>query len=192
MSLFEYISIATSLILSFSLARSLTNVAPIFAAERRDWVHASWVVGLLAYHVTLFWQLWAYGEAPSWTLIEFVLLLTGPISVLIAVSLLVPLDHAADYRAHFESVRVPFYAVLVTMQIQPVPLFYLAFDLPLAFHPMFVSNVVFALAGLVGLVARRRVVDGTLVCFFLLGLFGALLTLNTHDALLATVRQLTS
>ena len=33
MTLFEIISIATSLILSFSLARTLTNLAPIFATE---------------------------------------------------------------------------------------------------------------------------------------------------------------
>jgi hypothetical protein len=31
MTLFEYISIATSLMLSFSLARTLTNLAPVFA-----------------------------------------------------------------------------------------------------------------------------------------------------------------
>lgn len=190
MSLFEYISIATSLILSFSLARTLTNVAPIFAGERRDWVHAAWVVGLLAYHVTLFWQLWIYGAAPAWTLPEFLLLLAGPITVLIAVSLLVPLEHAADYRAHFESVRSPFYVVLVTMQLQPVPLLYFAFDLPFEFHPMFVSNIVFALAAVAGRLARRRAVDATLVCFFLLGVFGGLLTFNSHEAFLANFPEL--
>ena len=53
MTLFEYISVATSLVLSFSLARTLTSCAPIFAADRRDWVHSTWVLGLLVYHATL-------------------------------------------------------------------------------------------------------------------------------------------
>ena len=190
MTLFEYISIATSLILSFSLARTLTNVAPIFASVRRDWVHALWVLGLLAYHVTLFWQLWIYGEAASWTLVEFVVLLTGPITLLVSVSLLVPVEVADSYRSHFESVRVPFYSVLILMQVQPIPLLTFAFDIPFGFHALFVGNLVFAFAALVGLVVRRRVVDATLVCFFTVGVLSGLVTFNEHTNLLDTVRAL--
>ncbi len=83
MTLFEYISIATSLILSFSLARTLTNFAPIFTSENRYWVHSAWVVGLLVNHAILFWDIWLYQRVEVWTLVEFVLLLMGPIMLLI-------------------------------------------------------------------------------------------------------------
>ncbi len=128
MTLFEYIAIATSLILSFSLARTLTNFAPIFASEHRYWVHSAWVLGLLLNHASLFWGIWLYQGAEAWTLVEFVLLLMGPIMMLIGASLLVPVGVVPDYRIYFESIRGPFYFVLIAISIQPIPLPYLLFD----------------------------------------------------------------
>jgi len=104
MTLFEYISIATSLILSFSLARTLTNFAPIFASEHRYWVHSTWVLGLLVSHAILFWDIWLYQGVEVWTLVEFVLLLMGPIMLFIAASLVVPIGAVPDYRIYFESI----------------------------------------------------------------------------------------
>ena len=188
--LFEYISIATSLILSFSLARTLSNLAPVFTTGRRYWVHGLWVLGLLTYHVTLFWQLWLYGAVDSWTLAEFVLLLLGPVTLLIGVSLLVPTDPVASYRAHFEAIRVPFYGVLVAMQLQPIPLFYWAFDVPFAVHGLFIGNLVFAGIGLVGLIARNARVDGVLVCLFVLGVVSGSLAFNDHTTMIDSVEHL--
>jgi hypothetical protein len=120
MTLSEYLSVATSLILSFSLARTLTNLAPIIAAGRRYWVHSGWVLALLVYHATLFWQLWLYQSVGDWTLLKFVVLLLGPIMLLIGVSLLVPIETVPDFRAYFESMRGPFYSILIVMQLQPM------------------------------------------------------------------------
>ncbi len=191
MTLFEYISIATSLILSFSLARTLTNLAPIFASERRYWVHTTWVLGLLAYHATLFWQLWLYQGIEDWTLAEFGLFLMGPIVLLVSVSMLVPIEAVPDYRVHFESIRGPFYSVLIAMQIQPALLPYFLFDMPLSAHPLLLGPVVFATAAVVGLVGRRRSIDMFLVCFYVFGVIGGLFTINDHEALMETVRGLT-
>ncbi len=188
MTLFEYISIATSLVLSFSLARTLTSIAPIFAAERRYWVHSVWVLGLVVYHATLFWQLWLYQSVDVWTLAEFVLLLMGPIMLLVSVSLLVPVAAVDDYRAYFESIRGPFYSVLIVMQLQPILLPYVLFDIPFAFHPLLIGPAVFATASFVGLIARSRSVDAVLVVFFTLGIVGGLFAINDHDVLLESLR----
>lgn len=194
MTLFEYISIATSLILSFSLARTLTNLAPIFASQRRYWVHSAWVFVLLVYHASLFWQLWLYQGVEVWRLMEFLLLLMGPIMLLIGVSLLVPTEAVSDYRAYFESIRRPFYSVLFVVQLQPIPLPYLLFDQPLVVHPRLLSNLLFvllfAVAALVGLVGQRRSIDMVVVCLYMFGVIGGLFTINDHEAMMQSVRAL--
>lgn len=191
MTLFEYISVATSLILSFSLARTLTNLAPIFASERRYWVHSVWVLGLLVYHATLFWQLWLYQGLEDWTLAEFVVLLVGPITLLIGVSLLVPTERVPDFRVYFESMRGPFYSILIVMQLQPMLALYLLFDIPFSVHPTLLSGLIFAAAAVVGLFARKSAIDMVLVCIFVLGIVGGLFTINDHDAMMESVRALT-
>ncbi len=189
MTLFEYISIATSLILSFSLARTLTNFAPIFASEHRYWVHSAWVLTLLVSHANLFWQIWLFQGVEVWTLAQFVLRLIGAIMLLIGVSLLVPVAAVPDYRIYFESMRGPFYSVLIVMSVQPIPLPYLLFDI--AFYPLLLSTLFFASAAVVGLVGRKRSIDMVLVCFWILGVIGGLIANNDHEvtrALLESVR----
>jgi hypothetical protein len=180
MTLFEYISIATSLILSFSLARTLTNIAPVFASERRYWVHCAWVLAILATHAHLFWQIWLYQGVEVWTLVRFVLLLMGPITLLIGATLLVPVGAVPDYRIYFESMRGPFYSVLIAISVQAIPLPYLLFDMPFN-HPLILSQLVFASAAVVGLVGRKRSIDMVLVCFWILGVVGGLFVSNDHE-----------
>lgn len=180
MTLFEYLSIATSLILSFSLARTLSNLAPIFASANRYWVHSAWVLLLLLSHVTLFWQLWLYHSASAWTLVEFVLLLTGPIMLLIAASLLVPYGPVPEYRAYFESIRAPAYSVLIVMQIHQIPLLYLLFDVPI-FSPLHLSSLVIISGFVIGLVGRKDSIDKALVSVFILAVLAGLLVTYDHQ-----------
>jgi len=180
MTLFEYISIATTLILSFSLARTLTNIAPTFVSSHRYWVHSLWVLGLLVSHASVFWQLWLYQGVEAWTLLGFVLLLMGPILLLIGASLLVPVEPAPDYRIHFESIRVPFYLVLIALHLQPIPLTYLLFDIPLL-NLLLLSNLVIASVAMIGLIARKPPVDMGLVCFWFLALIGGMIANNDHE-----------
>ena len=189
MTLFEYISIATSLILSFSLARTLTNIAPIFTSGHRYWVHSTWVLGLLISHAGLFWQIWLYQGVEVWTLLEFVLLLMGPIMLLIGASLLVPVAPVPDYRVYFESKRGPFYSVLIVLHVQPIPLAYLLFDIPFI-HPLLLSSLIMASAGVVGLVGRKRSIDMVLVCFWFLGVIGGMIANNDHEVTRALFESL--
>ncbi len=189
MTLFEYIAIATSLILSFSLARTLTNFAPIFASDNRYWVHSAWAVGLLVNHAILFWDIWLYQGVEAWTLVEFVLLLMGPISLLIAASLVVPVGAVPDYRIYFESIRGPFYSVLIVLHVQPIPLAYLLFDISII-HPLLLSNLIFAAAAVVGLVGRKRAIDMVLVCFMILGVISGLFIKNDPEVTRALMESL--
>ena len=189
MTLFEYIAIATSLILSFSLARTLTNIAPIFAAEHRYWVHSAWVLGLLVSHASLFWQIWLYEDVEAWTLLEFILLLMGPILLLVGASLLVPVEPVSDYQRHFESIRVPYYSVLIALHLQPIPLAHLLFDIPLL-NPLLLSALIITSAAAVGLISRSPPVDKVLVCFWFLAILGGMAASNDHDATRALMDSL--
>ncbi len=189
MTLFEYMSIATSLLLSFSLARTLTNLAPVFSADRRYWVHIVWVLLLLFNHASLFWQLWLYNGVESWTLVGFVLLLTGPIMLLIAASLLVPVEAPDDYRVYFESIRAPAYLLLIVMQLQQIPLLYLLLEVPLI-HPLHLTTAMIVLAFAIGLIGRRRSIDMVLVILFSLSVAGGLLVSNDHQAMREFVESL--
>ena len=189
MTLFEYMSIATSLLLSFSLARTLTNLAPVFSADRRYWVHIVWVLLLLFNHASLFWQLWLYNGVESWTLVGFVLLLTGPIMLLIAASLLVPVEVPDDYRVYFESIRAPAYLLLIVMQLQQIPLLYLLLEVPLI-HPLHLTTAMIVLAFAIGLIGRRRSIDMVLVILFSLSVAGGLLVSNDHQAMREFVESL--
>ena len=189
MALFEDISIATSLILSFSLARTLSNLAPIFASGRRYWVHSAWVALLLFNHASLFWQLWLFQAVESWTLVGFLQLLVGPIMLLIAASLLVPVGGVTDYRVYFESIRRPAYSLLIVMQLQQIPLLYFLFDVPFV-NPIHLSTVVVAAAFAVGLIARKPSVDMVLVVLFSLAVGGGVFLANDHEAALELLESL--
>jgi hypothetical protein len=69
-------------------------------------------------------------------------------------------------------------------------LFFLLFNVPLGFHPLFLGNIVFTVAAIVGLVARKRSVDMVLVCFFLLGVIGGVFTINDHETIMQSVQIL--
>ena len=54
------------------------------------WVHASWVAFMILLYINIWWGLWAYRDVESWTYFSYLLLLTGPLSLFLATSLLVP------------------------------------------------------------------------------------------------------
>ena len=109
MTPFEYVAIAASLILSFSLARALTNLAPIFVSRERYWVHSIWIVLLLANHLTVFFSTGTHHGVEHWTFGGMCLVLIMPVCMLVVASLVVPSARVeGGYQEYFDSVRVPF------------------------------------------------------------------------------------
>ena len=78
MTLFEYLSVAISIVLALSAAQLLGSLRAVFDAERRYWVHALWVVHVLVIHVIGWWGLWAFRDFESWNLALFGLFLVIP------------------------------------------------------------------------------------------------------------------
>ena len=107
MTLFEYISVAFSIVLLLGAASLLGALRRIFAEGRRYWVHATWVVTVLFLHAVVWWSLWSFGAVESWTLPSFLLVLLQPVSLYLIASLLVGDEPATteSWRAHFFRIR---------------------------------------------------------------------------------------
>lgn len=78
MTLFEYLSVAVSIVLSLSAAQILSNIRAVFSSARRYWVHIAWVAMVLYTHLLLWWGFWAYRDLESWNLASFSLALINP------------------------------------------------------------------------------------------------------------------
>jgi hypothetical protein len=108
MTLFEYLSVAFSVVLSLSAAQILSNIRSVFDPARRDWVHGLWMVHVLILHVIVWWSGWALRDA-SWNLASFSLALSGPASLYVAANVLVSSDRSVSLREHFRVNRTLFF-----------------------------------------------------------------------------------
>jgi hypothetical protein len=132
MTLFEYIAVASSIVISFTVLRILDALPAAADPERRHWVHLGWLVWLLWACATLWWASWSYRSA-VWTYPRFLLFLSAPALLFGMVRTLVSPDgeRPASWREHFERVRRRFFALLclyfvaltlMTWQLLGIPL----------------------------------------------------------------------
>ena len=112
MTLFEYLSVAISIVLSLSAAQLLGNLREVFDPARRYWVHALWVLQTLWLHVLYWWSMWAYREVESWNLLSFAFVLLVPALLFMSSSALVPsyATSVSSWDDHFFKVRRWYFA----------------------------------------------------------------------------------
>jgi hypothetical protein len=119
LTLFEYLSVALSIVLSLSAAQILGSLQSVIRPGTRYWVHAVWVGVALYTHVILWWEFWAFREVASWSLGTFLLALVNPGLLFVASSALVLADTRGgrSWEDHYFERRgsffVPFGVVLV-------------------------------------------------------------------------------
>ena len=132
MTLFEYLAVSVSIVLSFGVIRMLDGIPQAFASGRRYWVHSLWVVNLLWMHVQLWWAFWSYSVRTSWNYPRFLIVLLGPALLYSLAITLVPRD-AADvpsWSAHFKLVRVRFHILFALLVCSLVLSTWLVLGLP--------------------------------------------------------------
>jgi hypothetical protein len=112
MTLFEYISVAFSIVLSLGAVTLLRSLRRVFAPDRFYWVHATWVCTVLFIHAVAWWSFWSFSVVESWTLPTFFLVLLQPGALYLVASLLVGDEPAAteSWRAHYFRVRRWFFS----------------------------------------------------------------------------------
>ncbi len=131
MTIFEYLSVAVSIVLSLSATQLLLNVRSIFDSATRYWVHIVWVLILLSTHILTWWGLWAYRVVESWTLFTFSLLLVNPGILFVASSTLVNKPSHQNWEEHFYSIRTSFFGFYILIPIGSVFRDWVLLDLPI-------------------------------------------------------------
>jgi len=160
-TLFEYISVAFSIVLSLGAASLLRNLRSVFAPDRRYWVHATWVVAVLFLHAVAWWALWSFSTVESWTFLTFLLVLLQPGLLYLLASLLVGdaqeswHDHFFSVRRLFFSVRAVYIAVIMlgSWQVLEIPLW----------HPARAFGVSHIALSVLGIAAPSERAQGVLV-----------------------------
>ena len=143
MTLFEYLSVAISVVLSLSAAQLLANLRAVFDPQRRYWVHALWVVLMLFIHVIYWWGFWAYRDVESWNLASFCLVLLNPGLLFVCSNALV-LSQGSDqpsWEQHFFSVRRWFFVVLGLISAIAMLRNRILLGLPIALPPLLLVGV---------------------------------------------------
>ena len=177
MTLFEYLSVAVSIVLSLALVRLITGVGTVATSHAVYWVHTLWIVVVLGLCLAHWWTSWSFREA-QWTFVLFVVMLTGPAVLYFVATVLVPDDPGSieNWSDYFYAKRLPlfagltFYAILITFDG------YLILDAPLS-APARGGQIAAVALALTGVASRKPGVHAVVVCAFTLLFVTAALSL---------------
>ena len=89
MTLFEYLAIAFSLVLSLSGMRLVAGLPHAIQAGRRYWVHLCFVCWQLVLTVMIFWLFWTF-RSVNWNFVTFALVLASPSLIYFNACTLIP------------------------------------------------------------------------------------------------------
>jgi hypothetical protein len=103
MSIFEFLSVAASIVLALGLGRLISSIPYVFDARKRDWLHALAFVTLIAGHILAWWRIWPLNSVSHWNILGFAILMGTPLSLYLAATALVSdnPEGVASWRQHF-------------------------------------------------------------------------------------------
>lgn len=84
------------------LARSIGQMIESWSLIRFYWVHTCWLVFILFAHVHSWFAMWKYRDEPSWTIGEFLLLLSVPTILYLASHVSVPEIPEAERERQYD------------------------------------------------------------------------------------------
>src|SRR3990172_5879526 len=109
MTLFEYVTVAVSIVLSFGVVRLLDGLRWAALPGRRYGVHLLWIPTKLLNHALYWWGLWALREAVAWNVASFLWILLFPRTLYLQSTALVTTqpETVLSCRAPFSPLRPP-------------------------------------------------------------------------------------
>jgi hypothetical protein len=120
MTLFEYMSVAMSLIVALTFAEGLRGLRSALDPERRYWVHAAWLFLKLYNPILFWWYTWGFRDIPDyWNLGTYTMSLVTPSIMYLQVYSLVS-DRpykVTNWREHFFSQRRWFFGLNIMLGI---------------------------------------------------------------------------
>ncbi len=89
MTIFEYLSVAASIVLALGISKLVSSVRHVFAPGRRDWLHVVLFAYLFLAHLLQWWRFWPLHDVLSWNFIQFLIVIGSPICLYLAAAVLV-------------------------------------------------------------------------------------------------------
>lgn len=116
MTIFEFLSVAASIVLALGLSTLITSIPFVFDASKRDWLHALAFVALIAGHILAWWRIWPLSTVVSWNILGFAILMGTPLSLYLAATALVSNnpDKVENWREQFSLRSRWFFSALVS------------------------------------------------------------------------------
>lgn len=169
MTLFEYIAVANSIILSFAVVRLLDALPPAFERARRDWTHCAFLVVAIWACAQYWWVGWSLASVASWTYPRFLLYLVPPTLLYsLARTLGAPDPNAVkSFFEHFQRVHRRLFAILAAYVLTVALGSWIIGGLPLT-HPLRIIQLVALGAASSGAVVTSPRYHAMLAAFFLL------------------------
>lgn len=161
MTLFEYLSIAFSLVFSFAAVRLVGGLPYALAPGRRYWVHVSFVFQELIRVAAGFWAFWSYRQI-TWSFPKYLLALVAPGLVYFLAAALVPADPADvdSWRDFYFGVRRRYFLAIACWALAVAVSTTVLVQMPWS-HPFRLVQLGFLAFGIVGAtVANPRVHAG--------------------------------
>lgn len=118
MTLFEYISVAFSIVLSLAAIRLLGGLSVCLSPERRYGPHVAWVLLLLLNCAFVWWNFWSF-RVVDWNLLKFLSALLPPGLMYLMAAALVPDNPASveSWREHFYRARVRYFTAFAGFMV---------------------------------------------------------------------------
>ncbi len=150
MTLFEYLAIAFSLVLSSAAMRLVAGLPYAVQPNSRYWVHIVAVCGQLLLTTGVFWVFWSY-QAVTWNLPRFYLALASPGLVYFNACTIIPESPSsvANWRDHFYSVRRRWYFGMLCWGLVTCVISTVVLDMPWS-HPARIAQAAVVTGGGVG------------------------------------------
>ena len=113
MTLFEFLAVFLSIVLSFGVIRLLDGLPSALKRGRGYVIHTLWVISVLFMHVQYWWVFWSYSTVVEWNYPRFLIVLASPFLTYSLTTALVPVDHGTveSWRDHFCRVRTRFFVL---------------------------------------------------------------------------------
>ena len=174
MTLFEYIAIAYSLVLSFAIVRCVTGLQYALS-KGRYWTHVIWICSTLGICLLSFWTFWFYRET-AWTFGSFLLALANPALLNAFAVMLLPeeMEHIESWEQHYYSVRVRLFAVGVIWTVLLFVISTMLLNMPLI-HAARSYQVIMLIVFVTGLLVSNKTAHRVIACIPLLVLIPLML-----------------
>lgn len=164
MNLFEYLTVAISIVLSMSIVRSLENFGDVNDPARRDRLHFTWFAVKASQPALLWWTIWGLHDLENWNYAAFLACLAAPVFLFFQITTLTTRepDEVQDWGAHFMACRTRFFAGAMAQALAgPILLVALGLfeQLPVILGGVAVDLVI----SIIGIRSESRRVHGALV-----------------------------